>query len=37
MKTTDIWFAAYLKYNDYNLLDYEVIGRGKGKYTFEIC
>ena len=34
--TTDIWFASYLIYKNFDLLDFEVIRRGKGSYTFDI-
>lgn len=36
METTDIWFAAFLKFKCYELSDYAVISRGKGKYKFKI-
>jgi hypothetical protein len=36
MKTTDIWFASFLKFKEYSLIDYEVIARGKAKYHFDI-
>lgn len=36
MKTTDIWFAAYLRYKEYTLLDFEIISRGRGRYEFDI-
>ena len=36
METTDIWFAAFLKFNGYSLSDYTVISRGKGRYKFDI-
>ena len=36
METTDIWFAAFLKFKGYVLEDYTVIARGKGKYKFTI-
>lgn len=36
METTDIWFASYLLYKGFELYDFEVIHRGKGKYKFNI-
>lgn len=36
METTDIWFAAFLKFKGYELSNYEVITRGKGRYKFKI-
>jgi hypothetical protein len=36
METTDIWFAAYLRYKGYEITDFEVMHRGKGKYIFSI-
>lgn len=36
METTDIWFAAFLKFKGYELANYEVITRGKGRYKFKI-
>jgi len=34
--TTDIWFAAYLKFRGYDLHDYEVIRPGKSKFILSI-
>ena len=34
--TTDLFFAAFLKLKGYELGDFQVIGRGKGKYKFNI-
>ena len=36
MKTTDIWFAAYLQTMGFKLSDFEVLSRGKGRYEFKI-
>ena len=36
MKTTDIWFASYLQFKGFQLIDFEVISRGRGKYDFKI-
>jgi len=36
MKSTDLWFSAFLKLKGYQLIDFEVVGRGKGKFVFEI-
>ena len=36
MITSDIWFAAFLRLKGYKLTNFEIIGRGKGKYEFEI-
>ena len=36
METTDIWFASYLKFKGFELQDFEVLHRGKGKYKFAI-
>jgi len=35
-EVTDLWFASYLKCNGFKVIDYNVIRRGKGSYTFEI-
>lgn len=34
--TTDLWFAAFLKLKGIELHTFEVLSRGKGKYTFAI-
>lgn len=36
MKTTDLWFAAFLKLKGYKIKDFIVISRGKGQYEFII-
>jgi hypothetical protein len=36
METTDIWFASFLKLKGYKLVDFTLIGKGKGKYKFDI-
>jgi len=36
MKTTDIWFASFLKMNGFKLKDYVILSRGKGRYEFDI-
>ena len=36
MSTSDIWFASYLLYKGYKLLNFEVTQRGKGTYSFDI-
>ena len=36
MKTTDLWFAAFLMYHNIRLIDYEVVGTKKCRYTFDI-
>ena len=36
MKTTDIWFAAFLKLNGYEIIDFEIISPGKGRFKFNI-
>ena len=36
MKTTDIWFAAFLRLKGYEITDYNVLSRGKGKFFFDI-
>jgi len=34
--TTDLFFAAFLKLNGYEIEDFEVVARGKGRYKFKI-
>lgn len=34
--TTDIWFASYLRHNGYEVKDYEIINRSKGKFFFDL-
>lgn len=36
MKTTDIWFASFLQLRGYPVTDFEVVGRGRGCFDFEI-
>lgn len=36
METTDIWFAAFLKHRGFAIIDYYVLGKGRGKYKFDI-
>jgi len=36
MKTTDLWFAAFLLYNGIKLIDYEILAVKKCRYTFDI-
>lgn len=36
MQTSDIWFAAHLRMKGYKITDFEVIGKGRGRYTFDI-
>lgn len=36
MITSDIWFASYLLFKGFHLLDFEVMKRGKGTYRFDI-
>lgn len=36
METTDLFFAAYLKLKGFELSDYTVLSRGKGRYIFNI-
>jgi len=36
MKTTDLWFASFLKLKGIKLIDFEILSRGKGKFCFEI-
>lgn len=35
-KITDLWFASYLKCKGYELVDFELLHRGKGVYIFDI-
>jgi len=35
-RITDLYFSAYLKCKDYELVDFELIQRGRGAYIFEI-
>lgn len=34
--TTDLWFASYLKNKKYKLCKFDIVGRSRGKYYFEI-
>jgi hypothetical protein len=34
--TTDIWFASYLMLNGYEIADFEIIRKGRGRYFFKI-
>jgi hypothetical protein len=34
--TTDLFFAAFLKMKGYELQDFEVISKGRGKFKFKI-
>ena len=34
--TTDLFFAAFLKFKGFEIEDYEVISKGKGRYKFRI-
>lgn len=36
MKTSDIWFASWLKTRGYKLLDFEKLDKNRGRYTFDI-
>ena len=36
MKTSDIWFASFLKLKGFEIIDYEVIHKAKGRYKFNI-
>lgn len=36
MVTSDIWFASYLLFKGYSVSSFEVTGKGKGTYTFNI-
>lgn len=36
MSTTDIWFSAFLKANGYEIIKFDVLSRGKGRYYFQI-
>jgi len=36
MKTSDIFFAAFLRLKGYSVKDFEVISRGRGKFIFDI-
>jgi len=36
MKTTDLWFSAYLLSKGYKVKDFTIISRGKGSYEFDI-
>lgn len=35
-ETTDLFFAAFLKFKGYEISDYQVLSRGKAKYKFDI-
>ncbi len=35
-RITDLWFATFLKCEGYELVDFELKGRGKGIYIFSI-
>ena len=34
--TTDLFFAAFLKFKGFELKDFEVIAKGRGRYKFKI-
>ena len=34
--TTDLWFASFLKLKGYELSNFEIISKGKGRYIFKI-
>jgi hypothetical protein len=36
MKTSDIFFAAFLRLKGYAVKDFEVISRGRGRFIFDI-
>lgn len=36
MKTTDLWFATYLRVGGVELLDYKVKGHRKVEFTFDL-
>jgi len=36
MKTTDLWFAAFLQLHGIKLKDFVILSRGKGQYDFDI-
>lgn len=36
MSTTDIWFSAFLKAKGYEIIKFDVLSRGKGRYYFQI-
>jgi hypothetical protein len=35
-ETTDIWFASFLMLKGYKVQDFEVINKGRGRYSFDI-
>ena len=35
-ETTDIWFASYLVSLGHEIKDFEVLGRHKGRYKFDL-
>jgi len=34
--TTDIWFGSFLRMKGFNVKNYEVISKGRGKYFFDV-
>lgn len=36
MRTTDLWFAAFLIHKGHTLSDYTVVSRGKGEFCFDV-
>lgn len=34
--TTDLFFAAFLKFKGFEIYDFEVISKGRGRYKFNI-
>ena len=36
METTDLMFSAWLRFKGFELSDFQIINRGKGKFIFDI-
>jgi hypothetical protein len=35
-KTTDVWFASFIKLNGFKVVDFEIIEKGKGRFIFDL-